>query len=499
MILVSGNPQRVASKIWNHEEPLAIRGDFRDGLDRLTAFLQALRIEQPDAHDLHEEIDATIEHFKDKSFQYFWLEAAEIFALTSDAFSMEEQASDLFGDVQHLQKLIDRILDPADPTTLSGTKDYFINQALSNWEESLGLYWTDITYFTMKSEAPYPALLGDYRKWMEAPAEDRQTVMSEVAQEIAARFTYHGLKTFSCTGQSFDVGLFDDTVTGMRFHLVPGGTFLMGNTDGEQSLIQDSGFHQDLSEYPGHDVYIPPFLIAPFFITEKIWYDGSGIDLHWKFGDLHPVDAIDHVQAKAWCAKNGLRLPSDSEWEFACRAGSRGIYYWGNDPDRSYVWMRADMPQDDYINHTEQEHDDKRNAIGLVDMLGHLDDWVMDDAHDWDAHPPSATPYISGRLTNGIPRGGSINSEWQFCRCSSRTAAASDWGDTGASARAAISIEDAMKPFSQATTKKEEPTPIPPTEPEVIPQPTVYAAPGLSEDLTKYLDKKKRKEAQQKG
>jgi formylglycine-generating enzyme required for sulfatase activity len=167
-------------------------------------------------------------------------------------------------------------------------------------------------------------------------------------------------------------------------------------------------------------------------------------DTNWKYGQLHPADAVSRTEARAWCAQYAMRLPNEREWEYACRAGTTTVFYWGNQPDPKHCWMKAnaDGAQGEYITHSYMEHLTFTNAFGLIDMLGSMSEWVEDDRHKYQwLH--SDAPYVDEESDDpdGILRGGCFMYDWKLNRCATRISC-SDYGDTGISFRPVIDLPE---------------------------------------------------------
>jgi formylglycine-generating enzyme required for sulfatase activity len=247
--------------------------------------------------------------------------------------------------------------------------------------------------------------------------------------------------------------------TQMAFDMVPvpAGTFEMGSPEGEAGRQADEG--------PQHTVKLPAFYMGKIEVT---WdeYDqfGFSLDLQrkrklgtqpskegadavsrptppyadesWGWGkEKQPVIGITHYSAMKYCewlsAKTGkkYRLPTEAEWEYAARAGTRTAYSFGDDASQvgEYAWYKDNSEEQPHIGAQK-----KPNAWGLYDMHGNAAEWTADayDAEFYNkAGASSATPFNDGgeALYPHVVRGGSWDDDPARLRSAARRSSEEKW------------------------------------------------------------------------
>ena len=119
-------------------------------------------------------------------------------------------------------------------------------------------------------------------------------------------------------------------------------------------------------------------------------------------GSDFPVVFVSWHNARALCKWAGLDLPSESEWEFACRAGTTTTYHFGNDMGQypQYGWAAKNSK-----GTTHKVAQLKPNDWGLHDMHGNVYEWCLDDFADGPV-PADGTPHVDGKLLTKAIRGG---------------------------------------------------------------------------------------------
>jgi formylglycine-generating enzyme required for sulfatase activity len=239
---------------------------------------------------------------------------------------------------------------------------------------------------------------------------------------------------------------------------IPGGPFEMGSPPGEKGRSPDEG--------PQHPVTIRPFWMGK---TEVTWDE---YDLYWKveedaqrpkstsprdkeadavtrptppyadetFGhgrEGQPVLCITHHAAMQYCAwlsaKTGktYRLPTEAEWEYACRAGTKTAYFFGDDPKQlgEYAWFAGNSEEVTHAVATK-----KPNPWGLYDMYGNVAEWCLDhyDKNSYSTFPvdkPTLEPVLvpTERRFSHVARGGSWADQPPRLRSAARRGSDKSW------------------------------------------------------------------------
>ncbi|NMG60697.1 formylglycine-generating enzyme family protein, partial [Geitlerinema sp. P-1104] len=221
---------------------------------------------------------------------------------------------------------------------------------------------------------------------------------------------------------------------------IPGGTFLMGAVEGEEEASD--------REFPQHLVTIPEFHLGKYPITQAQWRAvATGLpriehDLEpnpSEFqGDTHPVERVSWYEAVEFCHRlsqatgRDYQLPSEAEWEYACRAGTTTPFSFGNiiatdvaNYDGNYTYGQS--LKGDYRKQTTPVGSFPANSFGLYDMHGNVREWCLDLWHDnYEGAPTNRSPWINEDLVDkGIEkyrllRGGSWYYIPWFCRSAAR-------------------------------------------------------------------------------
>jgi formylglycine-generating enzyme required for sulfatase activity/class 3 adenylate cyclase len=203
---------------------------------------------------------------------------------------------------------------------------------------------------------------------------------------------------------------------------IPGGTFAMGSED-------------DPSEKPIHRVTIKPFAISKFPITVREWnacvaaksctYVPTGKD-DAPVANLSWADAQQFVEWLSKVTQRSFRLPSEAEWEYAARGGTRTKFWWGDQLQANMANCKGcDQPYD--ASQPLKVGSFKPNPFGLYDMGGNIHQWMTDCWHkNYQGAPSDGSPWVDNDCPSHVMRSGSWKNDPSYVRPSSR-----DQYDTG--------------------------------------------------------------------
>ena len=226
------------------------------------------------------------------------------------------------------------------------------------------------------------------------------------------------------------------TKTGIEMVAIPGGFFEMGSSKGAAD------------ESPVHKVWVGPFLIDRYEVVQEQYVKLVGANPSSFKDPGRPVDTVTWTDAALYCnlrsraeglepcydeqsdtwqcnfKANGYRLPTEAEWEYACRAGTEREYYFGSDPRalKKYAWYAGNSSKKTHLVGQK-----KPNQWGLYDMYGNVAEWC-NDVYDENYYKmsPSNDPRGPEEGEIKVLRGGgwqdridSIRSSWRasenFC------------------------------------------------------------------------------------
>lgn len=231
--------------------------------------------------------------------------------------------------------------------------------------------------------------------------------------EVVAR-TRHTAEQFS---EDLGDGLCLDLI------VIPSGMYRMGSLPNTGSP----------DEYPQHFVSIKSFMLGKFLITQAQWKAIMGKLPPCRFkGDELPVDRVSWEDAQAFCqrlskkTRRAYRLPSESEWEYACRAGTTSPFSFGETVTIAFVRFNGmhtfrDEPPGQYPHVTSAGGTFPPNPFGLYDMHGNLWEWCADNwLDDYSSSPRDNSSYQNKDSRYRVVRGGSWHEPPGICRSATR-------------------------------------------------------------------------------
>jgi formylglycine-generating enzyme required for sulfatase activity len=231
----------------------------------------------------------------------------------------------------------------------------------------------------------------------------------------------------------------------LRMMLIPAGTFLMGSPEDELERTEYEG--------PQHEVTLSQFFMAQYPVTQAQWREVANLPQvnrelkpnpsRFK-GDLRPVEQVSWFDAVEFCDRITLvtnrqyRLPTEAEWEYACRAGTTTPFHFGETittdlanyrcNDETYGAYGPGHLGEYREETTPVDHFEGANSFGLYDMHGNVWEWCQDHWYDnYEGAPADGNAWLlSDESNNRVIRGGSWNSFPRNCRSACRYNNASD-------------------------------------------------------------------------
>jgi formylglycine-generating enzyme required for sulfatase activity len=183
---------------------------------------------------------------------------------------------------------------------------------------------------------------------------------------IPSTMVYVKTNTYQAGGKTHTVKEYRHEKTGMEFILIPAGTFLCESENKKPYTVK-----------------VEQFLISKTEITQEAWQKIMKSNPSRFSGKNLPVESVSWHECVEFCEKIGLELPTENQWEYACRSGTQSEYYWGNTIEEEYCWYQENAKQ------TNPVMKKKPNAFGVYDMIGNVGEWCKNMS-------PELNPVIRG-------------------------------------------------------------------------------------------------------
>lgn len=207
-----------------------------------------------------------------------------------------------------------------------------------------------------------------------------------------------------------------------NFIHLPRGSFFMG-TDNADARDREKPSHEVHIDY---DIAMSKYLVTveDYMLFAQATGAEIPVERHENLGFDVPVRRVRWTDAKAYCSwkserENKMyRLPTEAEWEYACRAGSTTKYSFGENPSLlgEYAWYVANSG-----GITHDVGTKKPNAWGLYDMNGNVWEWCIDWYSDsYENTPTDGSAYKVPNDKGRVLRGGSYNADTDKCSSTSR-------------------------------------------------------------------------------
>ena len=238
------------------------------------------------------------------------------------------------------------------------------------------------------------------------------SVMSDISP-ISGQMTAN---TGTASNTASGVLDFTDEKIGVEMAFVRGGTFVMGCTP-EQETCWDF-------EKPAHSVTLSDYYIGKYTVTQKLWQSVMGTNpSYYDKGDSLPVHNVTWADVQEFISKinamtgRNYRLPTEAEWEYAARGGtkSKGYKYAGSDNINDVAWYSENSQ-----SKIHKAGGKEPNELGIYDMCGNISEWVNDRyGYKYEPQPQTDPAGPQSGFMRGV-RGGGFGFDANYTRIAFR-------------------------------------------------------------------------------
>ena len=196
--------------------------------------------------------------------------------------------------------------------------------------------------------------------------------------------------------------------TGLVLVLVPGGTFTMGGPDPAEKTRR--------REYPRHEVTLSPFFLSKYEVTQAQWQRIMGYNFSVSKGQNLPVETVSLANVESFCQKLELKLPTEAQWEYACRAGTTDAFGGTGSLD-DMGWYESNSGRK--IHPVGEK---KPNDFGLHDTHGNVFEWCGDwyGSYELPVNPGDGERQMTKGGVPRVIRGGCFVNSAENVRSASR-------------------------------------------------------------------------------
>ncbi|OGV63341.1 MAG: hypothetical protein A3K19_29055 [Lentisphaerae bacterium RIFOXYB12_FULL_65_16] len=266
-------------------------------------------------------------------------------------------------------------------------------------------------------QGPQVTALGDKARTLKGLKEVSPAFLAPL--EGLAPGSVAAQKAQEITSQEYSLPIEVENSLGMRFRLIPPGTALIGSPESEPG--------RSLTEIQ-HVAPVPwPFYMGKCEVTQPQWVAITGSNPSSYKGTIQgvkdrPVEEVSWHDCQrftlALCEKEGLppgtyRMPTEAEWEYACRAGTTTAYCFGDDPSQLGAYADFKGNNDGMTNRVAQR---RPNAYGVYDMHGNVWEWILETFAPYPGGAP-IDPETAGWRSL---RGGNWHEPAETCRSANR-------------------------------------------------------------------------------